>query len=208
MKKYNLKKIIDIIDSSYKVIGKTENILITNVKPINEADKESLVWVNPDRADKQKLVSNTKAKLILTNSSIDFTEKLLNEKCFIIVSNPKITYIKLISIFYAKKIEYGIHPTAYIHPEAQIHPKTYIGPFTYVGKAFIKEKTIIDGHVYIYDNVKIGKNVHIQAGCIIGAEGLNITKNENGDWVQFPHIGGVNIEDNVNIDVMNLVNRP
>jgi UDP-3-O-[3-hydroxymyristoyl] glucosamine N-acyltransferase len=107
----------------------------------------------------------------------------------------------------ASEQEYGIHDTAVIHPEAEIHEQVYIGPFTYVGKAKIERGTRIHGHVYIYDQVQIGRNVSIEAGCILGADGYGYQKNHEGDWERFPHLGGLVIEDDVEISCNATIDR-
>ena len=55
---------------------------------------------------------------------------------------------------------------------------------------------------------KIGNNVKIQTGAVIGREwDLDHLKCENGEWVDFPHIGGVILEDNVVIQDNVVINR-
>jgi len=69
-----------------------------------------------------------------------------------------------------------------------------------VGKCEIGEGTVIHGHVHIYNsNVKIGKNVIIHAGTVIGVDGFGYERNESSKLEYFPSIGGVIIEDDVEI---------
>ena len=53
--------------------------------------------------------------------------------------------------------------------------------------------------VYIHPGTVIGKNVIIQAGAVIGAKGIGYERNEKGEWEEFPQIGRVIIEDDVEI---------
>ncbi len=205
-KKISIENIVSILHKECKIVGNTKNKYFTNFKSITEARDDSLVWVDPARADKKQLVQKTKSKIIICDNSIKHSESL-KDKCLVVVKNPKLTFIKLISEITKEKNKVGIHPTAFIHPEAKIHKEAFVGPFTFVGKCTIGKGSEIHGNVFLYDNVHIGNNVIIQAGCIIGAEGLNITKDESGKWHQFPHLGGVIIEDNVRIDVMNHIDR-
>jgi UDP-3-O-[3-hydroxymyristoyl] glucosamine N-acyltransferase len=53
--------------------------------------------------------------------------------------------------------------------------------------------------VVLEGNIEIGKNVFIQAYCTIGTEGFGHVLDENGKWIHFPQIGGVTIENDVEI---------
>jgi len=55
--------------------------------------------------------------------------------------------------------------------------------------------------------VKIGKNVHIHEGVIIGTDGFGFERNEDGKLEKMPHFFGVIIEDNVEIDGPAIVYR-
>jgi UDP-3-O-[3-hydroxymyristoyl] glucosamine N-acyltransferase len=51
----------------------------------------------------------------------------------------------------------------------------------------------------VFDHTIIGNNVIIQHNNTIGSDGFGYSKNENGELERFPHIGGVIIEDFVEI---------
>lgn len=44
-----------------------------------------------------------------------------------------------------------------------------------------------------------GENVKIGANCSLGGDGFGYEKDENGNWIKFPHFGHIIIEDNVEI---------
>lgn len=79
--------------------------------------------------------------------------------------------------------------------------------------------TIIDDNVIIGNNVKIGYNNVIYSGTVIkdnvtigsnntiGGVGFGYAKNEAGDWEVVPHIGGVLIEENVEIGNNTCIDR-
>ena len=62
-----------------------------------------------------------------------------------------------------------------------------------------KIKSGIHPTVVIDAKVIIGKNVTIQAGAVIGAEGFGHEQNGKGRWIEFPQVGGVIIKDDVEI---------
>jgi len=49
--------------------------------------------------------------------------------------------------------------------------------------------------------------VVVHQGCILGTTGFGHVKNAEGDLVQFPHIGGLTIEDDVEIGAGAVVDR-
>ena len=55
--------------------------------------------------------------------------------------------------------------------------------------------------------VSIGQRVRIGAGARIGFDGFGYEKNEGGAWEHFPHIGGVNIGDDVDIGKNTCIDR-
>jgi UDP-3-O-[3-hydroxymyristoyl] glucosamine N-acyltransferase len=207
MRKFNLSDVLSLIKGAYKISGRTDGIYFTNIKPVLEAEKDSLVFVSADRTDKMDLIRQTRAQVVICDITIVPAEDLLESKCLIQVEDPKLVFARIGNALFKELPSYGTHPTAVIHPEAKVHKNTYIGPFTYIGKCVIGEGTIIYGHVYLYDNTNIGKNVIIHAGCVLGSDGLGHIRNENEEYEQFPHIGGVIIEDDVEICGNTVVER-
>ena len=63
------------------------------------------------------------------------------------------------------------------------------------------------GDTSILPCVKRGKNVIIWPGCVIGADGFGFERNEQGELEKFPHIGGVDIGDNVEIQTGCMIDR-
>ncbi len=59
----------------------------------------------------------------------------------------------------------------------------------------------------VISNAKIGKNVRIGASTVIGGEGFGYMPDEDGELIQFPHIGGGIIEDNVEIGANVCIDR-
>jgi len=181
--------------------------LVTHVKSIDKADNDSMVWCSPDLEDKQEKIVGTKASLIICDDSIDFEDQLLSEKAFFIVENPRLAFSRLVRNIISANIEPGIHPTATIHPEAKISSSSKIGPNSYVGKCIIGENTVLHGNNYVYDGTMIGNNVVIEAGAILGAEGFGLSKTDSGEWERFPHIGGLEIHDYVEIGAGTTIDR-
>jgi UDP-3-O-[3-hydroxymyristoyl] glucosamine N-acyltransferase len=203
-KQYTLDDITSVLKTGFALLGNIKDKYFTNVQTIYEANEESLVWVN---SKKNIDVAKTRAHIVICDEKVRPSDELLATKCFIVVENPKLAYLRLVEKYFVELPPFGVHPTAAVHSEAKIHPKTYIGPFTYIGRCTIGEGTIIFGHCHIYDKVEIGRNVMIHAGTVIGADGFGYSRNEDGELEKFPHIGGVVIEDDVEIGANTCVDR-
>ncbi len=207
MYQYTVDDLKRIIEQNVKIIGKAGNRFFTNLKSIEDAGVDSLVWCNPGQKDKQQLVENTRAGMVICDHSIKISEAMKKEKCFIVVGNPKNAFTRIARELFVSKPVFGIDPSAVIHPEAEIDKETYIGPLCYVGKCRIDRGTLIYGQCFIHDEVEIGKNVVIEVGCVIGSEGFGLSRNREGAWERFPHVGNVVIEDHVEIGARSSVDR-
>ena len=53
----------------------------------------------------------------------------------------------------------------------------------------------------------VGKNVIIHSNTVIGADGFGYQRNKDGSFEKFPHIGGVIIEDHVEIGANTCIDR-
>jgi len=199
-KKYNLSDIAPFFPEKHKVYTSIElsEKYFSKISTLNNADKHSLVFIDHFRNDKQELFENTNAGFIICDFDIIITGKLSNT-IIIQVDFPKLVFSIIGNTFFVKRPIWGAHPTSFIHAEADVDPESYIGAFTYIGKSKIGKGTIVYGNCYIYDNVKICKNVIIQSGTVIGSDGFGYNRLESGIPIQFPHIGDVLIDDLVEI---------
>ena len=107
---------------------------------------------------------------------------------------------KILSRYASKpQIEPGIHKMAYVDSSAKIGKDISIGPFSYIGaEVRIGDHTIIHPNVTVYNNVEIGQNCIIHSGARIGVDGFGFVPTDKG-FEKIPQIGGVIIEDNVEI---------
>lgn len=157
-----------------------------------------------------EMIWSSASSIIICHEKSIYKLPPLQDKTFILVSKPRLAFAKAANKFFAT-IRYftnGIHETATVCLLAKIDPTASIGPHCFIsGNVEIGENSIIHGNVSIYGDVKIGKNVVINSGAVIGAEGFGYESDENGTLVQFPQIGGVIIEDNVEIGANTCVDK-
>ena len=207
MDKITLEELKDHLTFEAEFKGHTNLDYIDNVKSIEHADAHSLVWCSSKRDNKQELVEATEARLIICDDDIQFTDQLLAQKCFLVVKNPKLAFSRLLRSLTADSFTPGIHETATIHPEASIADSAHIGPNCTIGKCTIGEHAILQGNNYLYDGTTLGSHVVVEAGAVLGAEGFGLAKAEDGSWERFPHIGGLEIHDHVEIGAGTTIDR-
>lgn len=198
MNNINIEDISIFYNYSSSIIGEDNFIPLKQVSSILDAKEDSLVFINSSVANKESLIVETKAKVIICDILAD-KDLAISDKCLIIVSNPKLVFAKIVNGSLAKKTSIEIHPTAIIDENAKIGKNVSIGAYVCIGKSEIGDGAIIYPHVSIYDNVRIGKNVIIDSGAVIGSSGFGFVRDELGVPVSFPQLGGVVIGDNVEI---------
>lgn len=183
-KKVSIKQVIDSIDNVTKVLG-TADWHILGASPLDDSNDQSISFCSDTTENARETVKDSRASVIVCYEGLRFNEEDYKDKTLILVPDPRLAFVQVLRRHFEEKVRFGISPTAVIDKDASIHSNVYIGPHTYIGRCEIGEGTIIHGNVHIYSNAKIGRNVVINAGTVIGAEGILTTWN-----VRLPHMGG------------------
>lgn len=198
----NRIKIDDLLDSigdTFEVLGKRDRY-VSAVLPIDDAKSESVTFCNKKASEGLQKVRSSKAGAVICYNDLQFTENDFKDKTLILVSDPRLAFMRIMQRhFVQEELKHGVSASAVVDEGAGIHPSVYIGPNSYIGKCEIGENTVIDGNVYIYPGAVIDRNVRIHAGAVIGAEGQGFERNKVGELEKFPQVGGVIIEDDVEI---------
>ena len=197
-------------DSLLQLVEEVHRTVIHRPAPIAEAVAGEVSFCGATARNPQQLLDRTRASLLIIDRGIAFDEKRLAEsgvQAVVLRDNARLDFMRVVDKFLARPRPQGIHRRAVISPLAKIASDVYIGPLCTVGEAEIGGGTIIHAGVHIYDGVRIGRNVTIHSGCVIGADGFGFERNEAGELEKFPHIGGVVIEDDVEICALTHVAR-
>jgi UDP-3-O-[3-hydroxymyristoyl] glucosamine N-acyltransferase len=180
----------------------------SNVAPIDRADAASLSFCSKAPPACERLMRETASRVILCGAPQVSSETRALGKTLVVVADPRLAMVRVINRWFAPgRPPAGVHPSANVDPRAQVAPTASIGPFTHVGAATVGADTVVQGHAYIGDGVRIGARVIVQAGAIVGADGFGYQRNERGELERFPHVGGVLIEDDVEIGACSCVDR-
>ena len=207
-KTISIQEIIDFLGADLlNVHGDIKDVFIDNLADVENTNATTLDWINPANANKQQITESSKAKVIIVDPELVYSENIRAEnKIFISVTNPKLCLINIAEAFFTEKRKTGIHPSSVIDPSATLGKNIYIGPNTIIGKSIIGNDTYIEGNCFIYDNVIIENNVEIHAGVIVGSEAHNFIVHDS-KRVRFPHMGGVVIKNDVTIGAHTVVCR-
>lgn len=209
--KLSVIDILNKIDNEYQLLNNHVDIFVDSLDSIMPGSANALSFISLDRVDKSELINNTKSTIIICDLAFFKTlnlDSFEKDRCVIGVDgDPKVAFSKLANSFFVNKIKAGVHPNAIIDIEAKVSPLAYIGPNTVIGKSFVGDGSVIHPNVTIYDNVHIGNNVTIHSGSVIGSEGFGYNRDIDGLPIQFPHIGGVIIENDVEIGSNTSIDR-
>src|SRR5262249_27308046 len=141
--------------------------------------------------------------------------------------DPYLSFARALELFYRPPAyKPGIHPTAVIHAATKIGKNAHIGPYVVIDEDVeIGTNAVLLAHVVIYrgvkigngffaharatvrENCRIGHNVLLQNGVVIGADGFGFAKTPEGHWHKIPQPAPVVIEDNVEVQANSCIDR-
>ena len=212
------KKIAEFLSGNLVGDGEIE---VSAVADLEKAQSGEIAFL--EKAETSEAAQNTKASCLLVHEN--FAAEL--SCAFIKVKNPKLAFAKVAKQLHPpKQRQPEIHPTAIIAENAKIGKGVFIGAFCCIGEnTEIADKTqlragakigdnvrvgrncLFHPNVFVEDNCTIGDNVILHAGAIIGADGFGYVRDGANGYIEFPQIGTVVIEDDVEIGANTCVDR-
>ena len=221
MNQYKLSDIALLIDA--EIVGDA-NSTITNIAKIEEAKNCDLSFIaNPKYL---KFGETTKATALIVSKTYTTNR---SDVALLKVDDPYFAFLKVMEFVLApknKKPLPGVHPSAVVGDNAKIGKNVYIGPnvvindncaigdnviihaLVYIGEdTTVGNNSLIYPNVVIRNNITIGENVIIHPGAVIGADGFGFVPNKSGTYDKLPQLGGVIIEDNVEIGANTTIDR-
>jgi UDP-3-O-[3-hydroxymyristoyl] glucosamine N-acyltransferase len=139
------------------------------------------------------------------------------------VTDPYLAYAHAIELFYQEpRYEPGVHPTAVIAPTASIGTGSHIGPYVVVGEhCVVGAGAVLHAHVVLYpfvhvgarflahahavvrEHCRLGDDVILQNGAIIGADGFGFARMAGADegkgWYKIRQSGPAVLEHRVEV---------
>lgn len=214
--KITLGEIGQILDGA--VVGR-EDVLIENIRPIEEADAGDITFIANRKYWKK--VKSSKASAIIASPQMREDGKNM-----VLVPDPYAAVGKLMSIFYPlAHNQSGISPEAFIEEgatvdnEANIFPRAYIShgakiaagaviyPGAYIGRnVSVGADSVLYANVTVYANCVIGRRVILHSGVVIGADGFGFASPGVANS-KIPQVGIVQIDDDVEIGANTTIDR-
>lgn len=200
------------------------SIQITGIAGIREAGKGDITFVADPKY--MPLVSQTKASAVIIGNGVDIKESE-QSPAFIRVDDPAAAFERVAAQFSADEMVFkpGIHPTAVIGEDVTLGSDIVIQAYAVIcDGAAVGDRSIIYPHVYlghyatigndcriysgvaIRERVAIGNNVIVHCNSVIGSDGYGY-KTANGVHQKIPHVGSVEIEDDVEIGACVTIDR-
>ena len=197
-----------------------EDLDISAVAGMEEAGPSELTFLaNPKYARK---LAGTRAAAIIVAPEVDVAGRpaLRSE-------NPYLTFAKALEIFAPPlRPPVGIHPTAVVAPTARLGHRPSIGPYVVIeDDVELGDDCVLKSHVTIYrganigdrffahahavvrEQVRIGNDVMLQNGAIIGSDGFGFAKQADGTYYKIVQAGTVVIEDGVEVQAHACIDR-
>jgi UDP-3-O-[3-hydroxymyristoyl] glucosamine N-acyltransferase len=181
-----------------------EDLVLTSVASLRNAGPTDLSYAEAKFLN--DAVQSKAGCLIISIGALEIAP--LAHRAVIVVKNPKLAFANAAAALLRKsESEAAIHSTAVIDASAAIGAGSRVGAGCVVGRNVkIGNGCVLYPRVVLYPNVEIGNNVIIHAGAVIGADGFGFVK-DGERYVQFPQIGSVIIEDDVEIGANTCIDR-
>ncbi len=179
-------------------------------------------WIERSSGPRSALV----AESVLEASSKDIAARI-GDRTLIVVPDVDLALIQVLTLLApaSQHREAGIHASAIVHPTANVDANAHVGPGcvieamasigprcvlvaqVYVGsRASISDGTTLHPGVRVLDRCTIGRDCILHSGVVIGADGFGYRPDGKG-LLKIPHIGIVEIGDDVEIGANSCVDR-
>src|SRR6266550_5963219 len=198
------------------------SITVTSVSSLQSATSGSLVFV--EDAQYLDAVLRSSAAAVIAG---DFAAGNKASKPILISPQPRLIFARAAKLLRDPDRNREIHSTAIVPASAKIgknvaigarailgeHVKvgdeTTIGPGSAIGNdTIIGSHCRLDANVIIYPGTTLGDRIVVQAGAVLGGEGFGYVRDsQTGHYEQFPQIGCLVIEDDVEIGANSTIDR-
>ncbi|HEY0564883.1 MAG TPA: UDP-3-O-(3-hydroxymyristoyl)glucosamine N-acyltransferase, partial [Terriglobales bacterium] len=195
---------------------------IARLSSFREADPSSLVFAMTAEAFTQALASNAGAII-----AGDFARQAGARTSVIVHSQPKLAFARAAKLLAPQDVRVGVHPSAVVHASAAVADGAGIDAYAVIGADVrisrgtrvgahavisdgceIGEDCTIYPHVSIYAGTKIGNRVVVHSGAVLGSDGFGYVQDAaTGRYEQFPQLGRLVIEDDVEIGANTTIDR-
>lgn len=185
-----------------------ENRVLKAARPVNAPEAGALTYLKPAFAKLDQIASSLTGTGLICSAAHADALNGADVTCFV-TGNPRLAFMRAVQQFFSRpRPAPGIHPRAVVDPSARIDGTASIGANCVIGaNCSVGARSILHPNVTLMDDVRIGADVVVNSGTVIGADGFGYERNEDFELEKFPHIGGVVIEDDVEIGSNTSIDR-
>jgi len=193
--------------------------VVTGVAPLEAAGPDQVSFLTDRKYLKQAEASRA-AAIVVPSDVSGLPSALLR------VDQPQQALIRLLRLFHPEPpIRAGIHPSAsvaegaHVHPTASVDalsvvesgavvgPRSRVGALSFVGaRAMLGEDVRLHPRVVVLEGVRIGDRVIVHSGAVLGSDGFGYAF-DGGAHRKIPQVGGLRIEDDVEIGANAAIDR-
>jgi len=203
-----------------------------NARPLSDADIEIKGVGGMDSAGEGFLTFITSNKLIPRLKASAAAAVIVKEPVpgidipQIAAENPLLAFARALEVFYVKPYrprgvmsgavvsgsarlgrEVTVYPMSFLSEGVAVGDRTVIYPGVFIGEgSTIGEDCVIHPNVTIREGVTIGSRVIIHPGAVIGSDGFGYVFSDDRHY-KIPQVGGVIIEDDVEIGAAVAIDR-
>jgi UDP-3-O-[3-hydroxymyristoyl] glucosamine N-acyltransferase len=206
-----LRELIEFLGSSGKVAKNADpHLELSAPASLQMAGTANLSFCGHTAKDPISGLSQTRASAVICDASIDLGPAMANAAivAVIVTRNARLDFMRVVREFFSRMPPSGVHQSAFVHSTAILGKDVYVGPLCSIGEGvIIGDESILHAGVHLYHDVTLGNRVTINSGTVIGADGFGYERNQNGKLEKFPHLGGVLVEDDVEIGANACIDR-
>ncbi len=202
------------------------SISVGSISSLQSAKSDSLIFVEEAKHLDMALASSAAAVIAPEFADQNFAASATTKPIHI-SAQPRLTFARAAKLLRDPDRNRTTHPSAIVPASAEIGKNVAIGPRAILGEHVkIGDETTlgcgavigddvkigshcrIDASVTIYPGTILGDRVIVQAGAVLGSEGFGYVRDlQTGRYEQFPQVGRLVIEDDVEIGANSTVDR-
>lgn len=179
----------------------------TNAMPLDNATAGDVSFLGHNATSGSLCIDNSGAGIVVCTeeAAMGVTRDTVT---LLLSPEPRLTFARILDGSFASARLAGVHPTAWVHPDAMVASDAYVGAFAVVQQdCVVGPECVLHAHVCLYPGTRLGARVIVHAGAVIGADGFGYHRNVTGTLEKFPHLGGVQIHDDVEIGANACIDR-
>lgn len=195
------------------------SLMLKGVASPEAAEADDLIYLDSP-PHRERAVRST-ARCVITSPDLAISSKTL-----IVAAQPKLAFARAAAwLVPPAPIASGVQPTtviaesarlgrgavvgpfAVIEEEVEIGEDTQIGAFCFLGRGSrLGRACRLYPRVTLYAGVKLGNNVIVHSGAVLGCDGFGYVTDKGKHW-KFPQVGALEIADDVEIGANTTVAR-